>query len=36
MNLYLSLLHNKLYPADKATDVCFAIGFTGNLNVPET
>lgn len=36
MNLYFSLLHNKLNPADKDTDEWFAIGFTGNLNMPES
>lgn len=36
MNLYLSLLHKKLYPADKDTDECFTIDFTGNLNMPES
>lgn len=36
MNLYLSLLHNKLNPADRDTDECFAIGLTGNLNMPDS
>lgn len=35
MNLYLSLLCNELYPADNDIDECFAIGFTGNLNMPD-
>lgn len=35
MNPYLSLLHNELNPADNDIDECFAIGFTGNLNMPD-
>lgn len=35
MNLYLSLLHNQLNPADNETDECFAIGFTRKQNLPD-
>lgn len=36
MTLYLSLLHNELNPADNDIDECFAIGFTGNRNMPDS